>query len=96
MYYNCTIKDIDIFYEIFELVRIRIISLLFLVSSSQTAGIYLLKANNKNTAVRCEICLKLKLKKPEWPHCRRFGDFIFNFEHISHLVLVSLSLTLSK
>ena len=48
------------------------------------AGIYLLKDNNKNTRTRCVICSKLT------------GVFIVNFEHISHLVLVSLLLTLNK
>ena len=31
-----------------------------------------------------------------WRHWRRSGIFIVNFEHISHLVLVFLLLTLSK
>ena len=51
------------------------------------AGIYLLKVNNRNTRTRCEICSKLTIKTP--------GVFIVNFEHISHLVLVFLLLTLS-
>ena len=33
---------------------------------------------------RCEICSKLTIKPPKW-HRRRFGGFIVNFEHISHL-----------
>ena len=52
------------------------------------AGIYLLKVNNRNTRTRCEICSKLTIKTP--------GVFIVNFEHISHLALVSLLLTLNK
>ena len=44
------------------------------------AGIYMLKVNNRNTRTRCEICS---------------GIFIVNFEHISHLVLVFLLLTLN-
>ena len=55
------------------------------------AGIYLLKVNNRNTRTRCEICSKLTIKTPE----RRSGVFIVNFEHISHLVLVFLLLTLN-
>ena len=58
------------------------------------AGIYLLKVNNRNTRTRCEICSKLTIKTPE----RRLassGVFIVNFEHISHLVLVFLLLTLN-
>ena len=58
------------------------------------AGIYLLKVNNRNTKTRSEICSKLTIKIPErdwW----RSGIFIVNFEHISHLVLVFLLLTLN-
>ena len=50
---------------------------------------FLLKVNNRNTRTRCEICSKLikkKLEQRQW--CS--GVFIFNFEHISHLVLVFL------
>ena len=46
------------------------------------AGIYLLKVNNRNTRTRYEICSKLTIKTPER-------------EHISHLVLVFLLLTLN-
>ena len=49
------------------------------------AGIHLLKVNNRSTRTRCEICSKLS----------RTGVFIANFEHISHLVLVFLFLTLN-
>ena len=63
------------------------------------AGIYLLKVNNRNTRTRCEICSKLTIKTPErrskltikTPERR----FIVSFEHISHLVLVFLLLTLN-
>ena len=34
---------------------------------------------------RCEICSKLTIKTPKRRHWRRFGVFIVNFEHISHL-----------
>ena len=34
---------------------------------------------------RCEICSKLTIKTPKRRHWRRFGVFIINFEHISHL-----------
>ena len=58
------------------------------------AGICLVKVNNRNTRKRCEICAKLTIKTPErrqwrctyWPY----------FEHISHLVLVFLLLSLSR
>ena len=60
------------------------------------AGIYLLQVNNRNTRTRCEICSKLTINTPERRHWRRSGVFIVNFEHISHLVLVFLLLTLNK
>ena len=31
-------------------------------------GIYLLKVNNRNTRIRCEICSKLTIKAPEQRH----------------------------
>ena len=56
------------------------------------AGIYLLKVNKRNTRIRCEICSKLKIKTPER---RRSGAVIVNVEHVSHFVLVFLSLNLN-
>ena len=43
----------------------------------------------------CEICTKL-IETPERRHWRRSGVFIVNFEHILHLVLLFLFLTLSR
>ena len=60
------------------------------------AGKYMFKVNNRNTRRRCEICSKLTIKIPEPRHWRRSGIFIVNFEHISHLALVFLLLTLSR
>ena len=57
-------------------------------------GIYLLNVNARNTRRRCEMCSKLTIRIPELRHWRRSGIFIVNFEHISHLVLVFLVLTL--
>ena len=51
------------------------------------------KVNNRNAGKRCEICSKLTIKTPE--RCVRTGVFIVNFEHISHLVLLFLLLTLN-
>ena len=51
--------------------------------------------SNRNTRTRCEICSKLKIKIPERRHWHCSGIFIVNFEHISHLVLVFLLLTLN-
>ena len=59
-------------------------------------GIYMFKVNNRNTITRCEIYSKLPIKTPERRHWRRSGVVIVNFEHISHLVLVLLLLTLSR
>ena len=58
-------------------------------------SIYLLKVENRNTKTRCAICLKLTIKTPEQHHWPRSGVFNINFEHISHLVLVFLLLTLN-
>ena len=55
---------------------------------------YLLKVSNRNTKTKCKICSKLTLKIPERRQWRRSGDFIVNCEHILHLVLLFLLLTL--
>ena len=60
------------------------------------AGICLVKDNNRNTRKRCEICAKLTIKTPERRQWRCSGVVIVNFEHISHLVLVFLLLSLSR
>ena len=57
------------------------------------AGNYIFKVNNRDTETRCEICPKLTIKTPERRQWRRFGVFIVNFEHISQLVSLFLSLT---
>ena len=62
-------------------------------------GICLLKVNTSNTRTRCKICSKLTIKTPErrqLANWRRSGVLIVNFEHILHLVLVLLVLTLSR
>ena len=58
-------------------------------------GNYMFKVNNRSTRTRCEICSKLTVKIPEQRQWCRFGIFIVNFEHISHLVLDFLLLTLN-
>ena len=50
---------------------------------------------NRNARTRCELCSKLTIKTPERRQWRRSGVFIVNFEHISHLALVFLLLTLN-
>ena len=69
--------------------------LIHLKPLSQPAFIYLLKVDNRNTRTRCEICSKLTIKIPERRQWRRSGVFIVNFEHISHLIVVFLLLTLN-
>ena len=59
------------------------------------AGNYMLKVNNRNSRTRCEICSKLTIKTPERRQWRCSGVFNANFEHISHLALVFLLLTLN-
>ena len=63
--------------------------------STNPAGIYLLKINDRNTRTKSEICSNLTFKTPERRQWCRSGVFIVNFEHISHLVLVFLLLTLN-
>ena len=78
------------------------ISLKFLANPSipytifNPAGHYLFKVNNRNTRTKCEICSNLKMKTSELRQWRRFGVFVVNFEHISHLVLVFSFLTLDS
>ena len=69
---------------------------LVMMKLSNPAGNYMFKVNNRNVRTRCEICSKLTVKIPERRQWRRSGIFIVNFEHISHLVLVFLLLTLSR
>ena len=57
---------------------------------------YLIKVNNSNTRKSCKICSQLKIKAIERRHWRRSCVFIVNFEHISHLFLVFVLLTLNK
>ena len=59
------------------------------------AKIYLFRVNNRNIK-RCKICSKLTIQTAERRHWRRFGDFIVNFEHFSHVFLLFLLLTLNK
>ena len=62
---------------------------------NNSANIYLLKVDNRDIT-RFAIHWKLAIKTPERGHWHRSGFFIVNFEHISHLFLVFLWLTLNK
>ena len=58
--------------------------ILFIIKhSSQPAFTY---SKLEIIETRCEICSKLTIKIPERRDWRRYGIFIVNFEHISHLV----------
>ena len=59
------------------------------------AGKYMFKFNSRTTRTRYEICSKLTIKILERCQWRRSGVFVVNFEHISNIVLVFLSLTLN-
>ena len=63
---------------------------------SHIPAVFLLKANNRNTRTRCEICSKLAINTPERRQWRRCGILIVNFDNISHHVLLFLSLTLKS
>ena len=63
--------------------------------SPTPASIYLLKVNNIKSRTKCEIHSKLTIKIPERRQWRRSGIFIVYFEHISHLILVFLLLSLN-
>ena len=65
------------------------------VKGTYPAKICLFKVNNRNTRKKSETCFKLTIKT-EQHHWRRSGVFIVNFEHISHLFLLFLLLTLRK
>ena len=64
-------------------------------SKPYTTGNCMFKVSSRKTRASCEISSKLTIKMPERPQWRRSGIFIVNFEHISHLVLVFLLLTLN-
>ena len=63
----------------------------------ESASNYIFKVDNRDTRdTKCEICPKLTIKTPERCQWHRFGGFIVNFEHISHLVSLFPLLTLSR
>ena len=69
---------------------------LFTDAPQDPIDIYLFKVNYRNTRTRYEICSKLTIRTKERRQRHRAGVFIVNFEHISHLPLVFLLLTLSR
>ena len=61
---------------------------------SSPANIYLVKVNNRNARLRCEICSYI-IMRLERRHRGRSVVFIVNFEHIPDLIPVFLLLTLT-
>ena len=55
---------------------------------------YMFKVNYRNARTRREICSKLIIKTADRRQWCRYGVFLVNSEHLSHLALVFLSLTL--
>ena len=47
-----------------------------------SANIYLIKVNNKNTRKRCEICSKLTIKTPERNQWRQYVSMV-DFEQVN-------------
>ena len=66
------------------------------INTLNPANIYLFKVNNRNTRQGRQICSKVTIKTSERRQRRDSGVFIVNFEHIAHLFLVFLLLTLNK
>ena len=60
------------------------------------ANIYLFKVNNKNTRKKLWNMFKVNNKNNRAASWLRSGVFIVNFEHISHLIITFLMLTLNK
>ena len=59
-------------------------------------NIYLFKVKHRNTRKRCKTCSKLTIKTPKRRQRRLSGVFVVSFEHISHLFLEFLLLSLNK
>ena len=56
----------------------------------------MLRASYGKTRLKCEIYSKITRKTSEQCQWHRSSDFIINFEHISHIILVLPLLTLNK
>ena len=65
------------------------------IQSFFPADIYLLKVYNRTPEQSVKCSVKLTIKTPKRRQWRRYGVFVVNFEHISHLVPVFLLLTLN-
>ena len=74
----------------------KIIKKKYRKNRNNPANIYLFKINNLSARIKCEIYSKLTVKTPERRHWRRSVVYTVNFEHILHVFLVLLLLTLNK
>ena len=70
--------------------------LTFIFFITYPANNHLFKVNNRNISKRCKICSNLTMRTAERRHWLHSGPFIVNFEHISHLFVVFLLLTLNR
>ena len=61
-----------------------------------SANNYLFKTNNKNTRKCFETCSELTIQNLKRRYCCHSSVIIVNLEHVSHLFLAFLSLTLSR
>ena len=68
----------------------------FIIAYLIPAGIYVFKANNRNTKTKCAICLKLTMQTLEQRHWPRCSGAIVNFKHNSQLIPVFQWLNLSR
>ena len=75
--------------------KLKVIHIMSSILSTYPPGNYMFKVNNRNAITGCEISSKLKIKIPKQRRWRS-DVFIVNFEHISHIALVFLLLTLSR
>ena len=69
---------------------------LFSFSKINPIAIYLFKITNVSTRGMCNIYSQLTTKTPKQFQWHPFRVFVFNFEHISHIVVVFPLLTLNK
>ena len=81
------IPQYNISQNIFYKVMVPLVRLWFFISFRQSNN-YLFKITNRKPRNRCEICLKLTIKAPEWRQLHRLDVFIVRFVHITDLFLV--------
>ena len=80
--------SISILWRIEKIIKISKMVMLTSIRKYLTNVIYLFKFNNVSTGIMCKICSKLTTKSTERRHWRCSGNFIVNFEQISHIGFV--------